>query len=358
MASGARASDRARGFFKNLAFSIVTITLVLAAFEGALRLFGIRAADRVIPFRPDATLGWKYQPHYHGRWHGAEVSINSLGIREKELTREKPEGTFRILCLGDSVTFGYGTETDKTYVKVLESLLRERYPGRRFETINAGIGGFTTPQELLLLKTIGLDYQPDLVTIGFVLNDVTDMNTVEERIERARRMQGAEGPPRVKQAGPGILPARRLVQGMLSRTSIYVLFQQALGYFKKWEEARGVEHLVAVSNPPPEIERNWRKIEADLREIEDLSRREGFEVLLVILPFRFQVEGDDPMRVPQDRLIEFSGRIGLPVLDLLPVFRERRGEDLFLDTNHPTVAGHRLAAESICEYLVREGLVP
>jgi lysophospholipase L1-like esterase len=343
---------------KNVIFTIITICLVLAVFEGALRLYGIRAGDRVVPFQPDVRFGWIYQPHYEGNWHGAEVSINSLGIRNRELTREKGEGTYRILCLGDSVTFGYGTESDKTYVKVLESILREGHPDRRFETINAGIGGFTTLQELLFLKTIGLEFEPDLVTVGFVLNDVTDMSTVEKRIERARKMEDKRKPSGLNQAAVGIPNLRHTIYSLVSRTSIYILFTRFMGDFKKWQEARGVKQLVAAPNPTPEIERYWQKIEADLREITILAGQEEFEVLLVTLPFRFQIEEDDPLRIPQDRLIDFCGGIGLPVLDLLPRFRERRGDGLFLDTNHPTVTGHRLVAESIYEHLVEERLVP
>ncbi len=343
---------------KNVTFTIISICLVLAFFEGALRLYGIRSGDRDVPFQPDARFGWIYQPHYVGNWHGAEVSINSIGIRERELTREKEEGAFRILCLGDSVTFGYGTEVDKTYVKVLESILREGHPDRRFETINAGIGGFTTLQELLFLKRIGLGFDPDLVIVGFVLNDVTDMSNVERRIERARKMEEREKSPGVNQAAIALPNIRHIIYGLVSRTSIFVLFTRFMGDFKKWQEARGVRHHVASQNPTPETERNWRMIETDLGEIADLASREEFEVLLVILPFRFQVEEDDPMRIPQDRLIDFCGEIGMPVLDLLPRFRERRGDDLFLDTNHPTVTGHRLVAESIYEHLVEERLVP
>jgi lysophospholipase L1-like esterase len=343
---------------KNVIFTILTICLVLTLFEGALRFCGIRPGDRDVPFQPDTRFGWIYQPHYGGNWHGAEVSINSIGIRERELTPEKEEGTFRILCLGDSVTFGYGTENDKTYVKVLESILREGHPDCRFETINAGIGGFTTLQELLFLKMVGLGFDPDLVTVGFVLNDVTDMSNVELRIERAKKMESREKSAGVNQAAICLPNIRDIIYGMVSRTSIFVLFTRLMGDFKKWQEARGVRHLVAARSPTPEIEGNWRKIENDLREIADLAGRKEFEVLLVILPFRFQVEEDDPMRIPQNRIIKFCDEIGLPVLDLLPRFRERRGDDLFLDTNHPSVTGHRLIAESIYEHLVEEGLVP
>ncbi|MBI4845219.1 MAG: hypothetical protein HY810_01900 [Candidatus Omnitrophica bacterium] len=69
--------------------------------------------------------------------------INSLGIRDKEYSTPKPKDTYRILIIGDSVTFGTEYPLEITYPKVLEKLLQERPLHKdKFEVINAGICGY------------------------------------------------------------------------------------------------------------------------------------------------------------------------------------------------------------------------
>ena len=54
---------------------------------------------------------------------GAEVTTNSLGLREGERLRAKPPGTYRIVALGDSITMGWGVSQDMTFPAQLERQL-------------------------------------------------------------------------------------------------------------------------------------------------------------------------------------------------------------------------------------------
>ncbi len=101
---------------------------------------------------------------------GASVSINSKGLRDREYSYEKSEGTFRILVLGDSVTFGFGVEMERTYPKLLEKWLNESGK-RNYEVINAGVGNYNTLQELSAYELDLFRYRPDMIVLGFYLND-------------------------------------------------------------------------------------------------------------------------------------------------------------------------------------------
>src|SRR5204863_839527 len=59
-------------------------------------------------------------PHGRANLFGVQVSINSYGLREDEINVPKPPHTFRLLAVGDSITFGYGVTVEESYVKVLE----------------------------------------------------------------------------------------------------------------------------------------------------------------------------------------------------------------------------------------------
>lgn len=106
---------------------------------------------------------------------GVPVQINSKGLRDYEYAYEKPAGTYRILVLGDSITFGWGLTFEKTFSKRLEAMLRLRNNQTRkyvtIEVVNAGIGNYNTMQELAYLKREGIKYEPDEVLLAYYLND-------------------------------------------------------------------------------------------------------------------------------------------------------------------------------------------
>jgi lysophospholipase L1-like esterase len=122
----------------------------------------------------DAVLGQRLAPNYDGWFAGVPVKINSLGFRDdRDYAVEKPAGTFRIVVLGDSVTFGHGTRSDTTYPYLLERQLREWQPEIAWQVWNLGVPGYATSQELAYLERVGAQYDPDLVIVGFYPNDLT-----------------------------------------------------------------------------------------------------------------------------------------------------------------------------------------
>jgi hypothetical protein len=98
---------------------------------------------------PDARIPYKYrplsvrsQPPERGE-SPVDYRHNSLGFRDEEHVQEKPPGTFRIVALGDSFTYGVGVEFADTYLVRLERLLNTR-PGSRVEIIKLGIPAIHT----------------------------------------------------------------------------------------------------------------------------------------------------------------------------------------------------------------------
>ncbi len=115
----------------------------------------------------DETLGWRNIPGWKAATFKRTLTINSLGLRDREYPHAKPEGVFRILVLGDSFTWGYGISDDEIFTELLESDLNRA--GHRVEVLNAGVSGWGTDQELLFLEKEGFNYEPDLVILAFYL---------------------------------------------------------------------------------------------------------------------------------------------------------------------------------------------
>lgn len=143
-------------------------------------------------FLTDAVRGQRLAPGYDGWFAGVPVRINTLGFRDRRnYTLEKPPGTFRILVLGDSVTFGHGTLDDTTYPHLLEQRLRGWRPDVNWEVWNLGVPGYNTRQELDHLKEIGPLADPDVVVVGFYPNDFTGNNAARPPASAVRRATAA-----------------------------------------------------------------------------------------------------------------------------------------------------------------------
>lgn len=130
-----------------------------------------------------------------------QVALNSHGDRMAEYTPARVPGTIRIACIGDSWTFGMNVNPHQTYPSRVLSWLRDRHPDQRFEVLNFGVLGYSSFQGLQLLKRRVLDLRPDILVIGFGMND-SDVAGYRDRdmVTDARPSLGA----RIKAVAPDL----------------------------------------------------------------------------------------------------------------------------------------------------------
>ncbi len=171
----------------------LVLKLALALFSALLCLLLLEVVARVVIGRGTMHLGvemWKYakdvklrsanpeighrhRPHAQRLLMGVDVRTDSLGLRDVERTLEKPLETVRIVVLGDSITFGWGVPFESTYCQLLEKSLNANPPvaGRKYEVINTGVGNSNTAMEVAYFKEEGWKLRPDLVLLGWFIND-------------------------------------------------------------------------------------------------------------------------------------------------------------------------------------------
>lgn len=152
----------------------VAVVLSLIAIEVWVRMAWDDAKGRPGFFLSDPVRGQRLAANYDGWFAGVPAHTNGLGFRDtREYALAKSPGTFRILVLGDSVTFGHGALYETSYPYLLEQRLREWRPEVKWEVWNLGIPGYNTAQELAYLNEVGARYAPDLVVVGLFPNDFT-----------------------------------------------------------------------------------------------------------------------------------------------------------------------------------------
>lgn len=93
------------------------------------------------------------------------ASINSLGFRGPEFRLVKPSGVFRVICMGESSTFGFHNGDEGTYPFLLEKLFRQKERQMRVEVINAGFPHYNSGNIVSLLEEELLGYRPDVLTL-------------------------------------------------------------------------------------------------------------------------------------------------------------------------------------------------
>jgi lysophospholipase L1-like esterase len=113
-------------------------------------------------------------------WHliAGVQDIGASGWRNPNYPPERTPGSFRIVCVGDSTTFGTHVNWDEAWPHQLELLLNKDADWTaahgRTEVLNLGVPGYGPDQSLLVLKKYGLAYAPDLVIFHLCLNDFAD----------------------------------------------------------------------------------------------------------------------------------------------------------------------------------------
>ncbi|HEY3175141.1 MAG TPA: SGNH/GDSL hydrolase family protein [Candidatus Polarisedimenticolia bacterium] len=332
---------------RNLLLSAVVVVLFFGLLEAVLRLSGRVSSDALrspnvetldaIPglFDPGQDLVDRILPElpYH-------IHINSLGFRGREFPLRKEPGTLRVLCLGDSYTFGHHVADEEAFPAVLDRLLNEATAkaGRRVEVINAGANGFTIVDELSYLNEKGLALEPDIVVLAFSQNDISDLKRERPSIELMREHA------RLKSTfvlGPIIK--------LLQHTAIFNAMQRSAAWIEIKRRPERSHPLQEDVDPAL-----WRRYGDLLGEVNGLVRRHEVEMLLVVWPSWRQVDGIDPLD-PQGKLALLAKERGIDLLDLTPVLKELQssGVKAFLVPldGHPSVRGQEAGARAIAARL-------
>lgn len=290
---------------------------------------GVNAPYRL---RPSSEGVQEFGSDPRGRFDpGATLTyrINALGFRGPETTREKPEGTLRVVGLGDSFTFGTGVRADETFLAVLEDMAQGG--PRPVEVLNLGAMGYDTRHEVELLESVGVGLDPDVVVICLFLNDAGGGGLHGQRQQSAsllgrlrrsshllHRLAGVEGPA---DAGlDGALSAYRAA-------------------FATGSEGR-------------------RRVRSSLQHAVGLSERHGFDLALVIFPVLVDL-ASYPLADVHDGILAMGDKLGIATLDLAPAFAGHAGPELWIHpgNSHPNEIAHRIAGEALAEWLKAEGLL-
>lgn len=373
------------------------LLLPLLALEAALRLFGPVLPgnyDTGAYLVRDEALGHFHVPGFDGWIKAPEfttrVTIDALGLRDRRQSYDKPAGTFRILFLGDSFVEAVQVQQAQGVAERLEAALNQG-SSRPVEVVNGGVAAYGTGQELLLLDQVGAKFQPDLVVLlFFVGNDVTNNDfrlelwgdTDREKLGNALKPYWDLNKDGTLRMIPGPPPAPRsgLTNAMRRCCLLYNVVET--GVFNKLSQNYPREQLEAIgglrtpltglydTQPNEDWARAWRISEALLARLRDRAAAIGAPLVVAGGPewralepdaWREELQKENPrstrlssgrlqITAPTDQLGVIADRLGVPYINLLPVFEAAFAQNprLYYEFDkHWTAAGHAVAAQAI-----------
>jgi lysophospholipase L1-like esterase len=323
---------------RSLFFSTILFVGFFGIIEIALRVVGVtpsprpgillrsRDVDITFPFmKADPQLFWAPRPGFAGEFLGKPVSINHLGLRGPE--PQSPKRGRRVVCFGDSITFGYGVGDTETYTSDLGSLLA----AHQIETVNAGVTGYTSHQVLVLLRRIAPVIQADVATFCIGWND------------------GNRRPLDDREYGRRLAVATR-TDGILDDVFIYQLLKSLY-----------VRAATAPSTESGRVERvSPDQYVENLKALVAVCQAQGIRPVFVALPHR-KLAGEALVTYAYTGLLRGTAQsLGVPLVEARELTPESTSPDtsaLFIDSLHFSVAGNTLMAEEMARQLLAAGVL-
>jgi hypothetical protein len=295
-------------------------------------------------------------PEYHNL-----VSTNQFGLRGRETTLCKPPGTTRILCLGDSFTFGKGVEDNETFCSRLEELLNGEARTQRFETLNAGVVSYGTSNELIYLRRRGFHFDPDVIVMQFHPNDFDDnLENGLFRLDAGGRLILTSRPyANLKRAieiyrwipFKGYLDYSHLFQCARIELNKMILWPGYGSLTRRGDGGNGAVNpniegpAITVGNSP---EYRLRLTAALLRELFNESNRRGCRLVLIT----FDLAGRE-----KETVAMAAKQTGTPILDFGDL-KTQHPEFYYPVDQHWKANGHAYVAQQIAMYLEAGSLLP
>ena len=377
-----------------LATTVVLISLVgsFLIVEVSLGRFYYSNIEELRQDEFDEELGWRLKPGEYTvkapqAFFTHNVVINKFGIRGSEITPSIP-GVRRVIVLGDSFTFGQAVDDSALFSTRLEDRLKTA-SGLRYEVINAGVPGYGTAQELLMLRRLAAArIVGDVYVLNVFTNDILDnlrldyashsLNPIQPgfELDASGELRFAHRPQRILREGSNLVAVQQPPRSMLfalakTRMQTFAQTQPALVRL-----ARNVGFDIRVGRVPGIIsawydtqvlEQGVPLMKALIAAINDAVKSHRATLLVAMIPSPMQVYTETYAEIlrssfPDDPIVErflldptraqqivraMCEELGLPLLDMREPLVAGGRAYYFPTDGHFNEAGHAVFANAL-----------
>ncbi len=285
------------------------------------------------------------------------ITTNNLALRNlKDIPENKSEIELRILCLGDSFTFGLGVSDNETFTYYLEQILNNKF-NKDYTVMNAGFtAGWGTDTEYLYLKSKIKRLRPDIVLVGFFIsNDLSD-------IYKNKWIVDEEGLP-----VDIIHPGNKIPRFLKYKSGIYqhfrVRFANRLVNLIKMDKKEEIDETAPKRTPF--TAETWDKLNKLLLKMEEISENNDARFFVLIVPIMEDILGlraahSETNFEIYEKLVELCQKSDIETIDLLKILKkhpEDKVRAMHLEKDgHWNSFGSKIVAEEIFSYLSKEDI--
>ena len=334
-------------------FALIVAEIVLAALDMPPRQLKPHSAPTQFVVQPDKSYGYVNLPssqiefiydgnprNYFGERNEVVYETNSLGFRGAEWPTVKHEGGLRIAFMGDSFTFGEGVHYEDIFPTITQEELRAR--NVMAESLNFGVGGYNTLQSSLLLQPVVTEFSPDVVVLGYTINDAEPPLIY---YDKARGEVVRE--PREKRILKGFANATVPDLLLFKLRTARLIYQYLL---KKNQAENTIGWYQSLYN---DENIHWGKTQEGMLSISMQCRQHNMRCIVVVFPLLYRLD-NYPLQAEHELVINKLQQAGYEFIDLLPLLEGREAETLWVHPTdqHPNEIVHRIVAEALVEKLI------
>jgi lysophospholipase L1-like esterase len=344
------------------------ILLPLALLELGARIVSPFAVPRLALFRPEPRLGYELEPGLEARGpRGERIRVGRDGFRGDEQPPVRSTD-FEVLALGDSFMFGLGVEDDETFPAALQRALSQQRPAR---IRNGGVPGYNLLQSVTRLERSLEEPAPDAVVLGFLENDLHNVDGPDNEVALDGTLRPASGSYR---PAASVNPFQALsgpwlwlqLHSAAFRLASFAAIQQRLAL-------EGDEELAALAadaersselgdrllrgESDEETEPRFAAAERLLERAAEKTRAAGVTLVLVVFPRPEQLVSER-LRGGSRRIAEIARAKEIVVVDpteVLAAEPDRIGLYLFPHDHHPSARGYEKMAAEVASRWPRDG---
>jgi len=356
---------------KKALLSLAVTVGTLGTAELCLRLTGFKFTPKEVPLviwnpeedkqldsldnlhKADPHCLWAPRPHAAIPW-SPEENVNAHTYRGPLIQEAAASAPFRIAFLGDSSTFGWGIDFEKTYAARCAASLEKS--GVPCEPLNAGVIGYTIAQGLNRYRQLVRAYRPDVVVIAFgAVNDHyagPSRESDRKKLEKLEALSNWRG-----RLGSWCRENLRITHFVDS-----IRFDQSGGIQalrKKYKDSRNRE-FASLAEVGQVDYAGVRRVSLEeyrscLEELVTEIEADGARAILLSMPRKLASEREAPVLIEYSNATEAEAtRLKIPLVDVrahLRSYGEVYEKGLFLDHWHPRPKGHELIAEDLSRLL-------
>ena len=371
-------------FFRAVLFAFLGISIPLILAELFLRRFNpqITFSEFLFPYDFHSFTNKDYYPvglkpnkdcilqGKYNQFKDTHVKTNSTGLRNPEIESSKPKDETRILFVGDSIAMGWGVTEDKSFPRVSEKILRQKFPAKKIEAINAGVPTTGPNYYYLFLKNEGIKLDPDIIVVAFwMLNDIpenvyfTDWLTVDSQGLPVKVRRNLDFLDSTGSDWPIEVPLKFKFP-VIRNSHLFAYLMDTFVHQdgKSYESLSGLSPRACLYKKScHDLDIAKAKAKKLFLGIKKLADDKGAKLLVAFVPSEFQIDRKARAKYdievpltqadkdrPYNEFTGFFAENGIDYLDMRPSFKQDSDNIYyFVKDNHWNELGHNLAAEVI-----------